>query len=88
MTAARVPSRPLSSVRRFVTRDVNGGLLLVGAALLGLLLANSPWRDLYRAVSDLTVGPAWAHLDLPVATWAADGLLAVFFFVVGLELKH
>ncbi len=87
MTAARVPSR-LVSVRRFVTRDVNGGLLLVGAALLGLVLANSPWHDIYRSVADFKVGPAWAHLDLPLTVWAADGLLAVFFFVVGLELKH
>ena len=34
------------------------------------------------------VGPAALHLDLPLSVWAADGLLAVFFFVAGLELKH
>ena len=65
-----------------------GGLLLVGAALLGLVWANSPWRAAYVAFSGLTVGPAALHLDLSLAAWAADGLLAIFFFVAGLELKR
>ncbi|MFN8168304.1 MAG: Na+/H+ antiporter NhaA [Candidatus Nanopelagicales bacterium] len=42
----------------------------------------------YDALTEVTVGPAALHLDLSLATWAADGLLAVFFFVAGLELKH
>ncbi len=45
-------------------------------------------RDAYRALSDLRVGPAALHLDLTLAQWAADGLLAIFFFVAGLELKR
>ncbi len=65
-----------------------GGLLLVGAAGLALAWANSPWRDTYTALSGWTVGPAALHLDLPLSTWAADGLLAIFFFVAGLELKR
>jgi Na+:H+ antiporter, NhaA family len=65
-----------------------GGLLLVGAAALALIWANSPWREAYFALGSLTVGPASLHLDLSLATWAADGLLAIFFFVVGLELKR
>lgn len=65
-----------------------GGLLLVGAAALALIWANSPWREAYFALGSITVGPAALHLDLSLATWAADGLLAVFFFVVGLELKR
>jgi Na+:H+ antiporter, NhaA family len=65
-----------------------GGVLLVSAAAAALLLANSPWRDAYTALAGFTVGPAALHLDLSLATWAADGLLAVFFFVVGLELKR
>lgn len=79
---------PLDRVRRFVTRDSHGGLLLIGAALLGLLWANSPWQDAYHALAGWRIGPASLHLDLPLATWAADGLLAIFFFVVGVELKH
>ncbi len=65
-----------------------GGVLLVSAAAAALLFANSPWRDAYTALAGFTVGPAALHLDLSLATWAADGLLAVFFFVVGLELKR
>ena len=65
-----------------------GGILLVIAAALALALANSPWGDSYRALSELRLGPAALHLDLTLAQWAADGLLAIFFFVAGLELKR
>ncbi len=69
-------------------RETVGGVLLVAAAALALLWANSPWRDAYTALSQLQIGPASLHLDLTLATWAADGLLAIFFFVAGLELKR
>ncbi len=65
-----------------------GGLLLIGATVVALIWANSPWRESYEALKSTVVGPAALHLDLDLATWAADGLLAVFFFVVGLELKR
>ena len=68
--------------------ETTGGLLLVAAAALALLWANSPWRAAYADLSALRVGPAALHLDLPLAAWAADGLLAIFFFVAGLELKR
>jgi len=63
------------------------GALLLGAAVLALLWANSPWREAYHSLAGYEIGPAVLHLDLSLATWAADGLLAIFFFVVGLELK-
>lgn len=75
-------------LRRLATSETTGGVLLLGAAMLGLLWANSPWRASYAALSATVVGPAALHLDLPLSVWAADGLLAVFFFVVGVELKH
>ena len=68
--------------------ETTGGLLLVAAAALALLWANSPWRAAYADLAGLRVGPAALHLDLPLGTWAADGLLAIFFFVAGLELKR
>lgn len=68
--------------------EVLSGLIMVAAAAVALVWANSPWRGTYTAVSETVLGPAGLHLNLPVATWAADGLLAVFFFVVGLELKQ
>jgi NhaA family Na+:H+ antiporter len=65
-----------------------GGLLLVVAAAVGLGWANSPWAGAYQALSHLHVGPAALHLDLTLHQWAADGLLAIFFFLAGLELKR
>ncbi|WP_188186899.1 Na+/H+ antiporter NhaA [Nonomuraea sp. SYSU D8015] len=66
---------------------IGGALLLVGAAL-AMAWANSPWSAAYEQMRSYTVGPAWLHLNLDLATWAADGLLAIFFFVAGLELKR
>ncbi len=65
-----------------------GGVLLLVAAVLALLWANSPWRAGYEALRQTTLGPAALHLDLSLGQWAGDGLLAVFFFVAGLELKR
>ncbi|MCA0251429.1 MAG: Na+/H+ antiporter NhaA [Actinobacteria bacterium] len=78
----------LRRLSRFVTRESTGGVLLLVAAALALLLANSPLRDFYVALSGFRLGPEVLGLHLPLSAWAADGLLAVFFFVVGVELKH
>lgn len=69
-------------------QETVGGVLLLIAAAAALIWANSPWSGLYHDVSEFRIGPAALHLDLSIAAWAADGLLAVFFFVVGLELKR
>jgi NhaA family Na+:H+ antiporter len=66
---------------------IGGGLLLAGA-VVALVWANSPWSAAYDSLRAWTVGPAAWHLDLSLQTWAADGLLAIFFFVAGLELKR
>jgi NhaA family Na+:H+ antiporter len=89
---APAPTR-IQRLRTWVSRETTGGALLIGAAFLALLWANSPWRESYQALSETVVGPAAigslpVHLDLPLTTWAADGLLAIFFFVVGVELKQ
>ena len=68
--------------------ETTGGLLLIVAATVALVWANSPWRDSYFDLGDAVVGPHALHLDLPLGLWAADGLLAIFFFVAGLELKR
>ncbi|MHB1475922.1 MAG: Na+/H+ antiporter NhaA, partial [Dermatophilaceae bacterium] len=71
-----------------MTTETTSGALVLIAAVLGLAWANSPWRAGYASLSGLVVGPRLFHLDLSLSMWAADGLLAVFFFVVGVELKH
>lgn len=80
-------ARHLADVLR--TETVGGALLLLGAAV-ALVWANSPWSDSYTRLAHWVPWPGGAswHLDLDVAAWAADGLLAIFFFVVGLELKR
>ncbi|OLT49529.1 Na+/H+ antiporter NhaA [Cellulosimicrobium sp. CUA-896] len=93
MTAASPATSPSSSapgpLRRWASRETTGGALLIGAALLALLWANSPWREAYETLSSTVVGPSSPlHLDLSLSAWAADGLLAIFFFVVGVELKQ
>jgi NhaA family Na+:H+ antiporter len=80
-----------TEVRRITAllrRETVGGILLMLGAVIALVWANTPWSDGYEALRDTTVGPAALHLDLTLSTWAADGLLAVFFFVAGLELKR
>ena len=88
MNAARPTTTLKDRINRFVTDESTGGVLLLVAAAVALILANSPLEGFYTALSTLRVGPAAWHLDLPLSAWAADGLLAVFFFVVGVELKH
>jgi NhaA family Na+:H+ antiporter len=85
---ARGSRRELRRVASLLRTETVGGLVLVAAAVLALVWANSPWSDSYAALRDTAFGPASLHLHLTVGQWAADGLLAVFFFLIGLELKH
>jgi Na+:H+ antiporter, NhaA family len=77
-----------SRVTDILRKETVGGALLLAAAAVALVWANSPWGAAYETLRDTEVGPAALHLDLSLGTWAADGLLAVFFFVAGLELKR
>ena len=79
---------PFARFVTWLTGDVTSGALMIAAALLGLAWANSPWRETYAALTAITIGPEALHLSLSLGTWAADGLLAIFFFVVGVELKQ
>lgn len=84
----RLPLSERSYVLNALRQETVGGALLLIAAVIALVWANSPWRESYDALTETVVGWAPLHLDLPLSVWAADGLLAVFFFVAGLELKH
>lgn len=65
-----------------------GGALLLIATVIALIWANSPWASGYFDLRDFKIGPESLHLNLSLGGWAADGLLAIFFFVAGLELKR
>lgn len=75
-------------IAAILRKETIGGALLLAGAVTALVWANSPWSETYQALLDHRIGPAALHLDLSLATWAADGLLAIFFFVAGLELKR
>lgn len=75
-------------IGEILRKETVGGALLVLAAVIALIWANSPASDSYFALRDLRVGYGPWHLDLSLGAWAADGLLAIFFFLVGLELKR
>ncbi|WP_432544145.1 Na+/H+ antiporter NhaA [Kineococcus sp. SYSU DK002] len=89
------PQRPLFSrgswteARRIadvLRQETTGGLLLLVFTVIALVWANLPGGS-YEDVRQFHLGPASLHLDLSIEHWAADGLLAIFFFVTGLELK-
>lgn len=76
--------------RAVMQHDAAGGLLLVIAAALAILMANSPLRAAYDAFLALPVGMAISDFAIqkPLLLWINDGLMAVFFFLIGLEVKR
>lgn len=83
-------SSPAESLRvsEILRKETVGGILLVALAAVALIWANSPWAESYFALRDFEIGYEPWHLRLSLGAWAADGLLAIFFFLVGLELKR
>lgn len=77
-----------SALVRILSRETLGGALMLGAAVLALIWANSPWSGTYDAMRDLRFGPAALGLNLDLKHWIQDGLLAIFFAVAGLELRR
>ncbi|MCD9198866.1 Na+/H+ antiporter NhaA [Aeromicrobium wangtongii] len=75
-----------SRIADILRRETIGGALLIIAAVAAVIAANV--GDGYATLRDTVIGPSSLHLDLTVGAWAADGLLAIFFFVAGLELKR
>ncbi len=82
--------RFLTPIDEFIHRQTTSGLLLMGMAVLALILANGPLTDAYHAIIETTIKleiGSWA-LKMSLHHWINDGLMAIFFFVVGLELKR
>ncbi|WP_216382825.1 Na+/H+ antiporter NhaA [Arcanobacterium phocae] len=75
-------------IGKILRKETTGGIALMIAALIAIIWANSPWASYYLQLRDTEIGIDALHLHLSVGHWAADGLLAVFFFLVGLELKQ
>jgi NhaA family Na+:H+ antiporter len=77
-------------VAEFLRSEAAGGVLLVLATLVALLWANSPWDESYRDLwhHELSIGVGRFAISEDLGHWINDGLMAVFFFVVGLEIKR
>ena len=71
-----------SAIRRFLEAQSSAGIVLMGAAVAALLIANSPLAQDYAAILHANVGP------LSLEHWINDGLMTIFFLLVGLEIKR
>jgi len=83
-------SRITSTVREFIKLESAGGLLLMVAAVVAMAAANTPLRPVYGMLLDITVAVQIGELAInkPLLLWVNDGLMAVFFFLIGLEVKR
>lgn len=86
----RVLSKPRSALRDFIAGEAAGGVLLILAAAVAMIVANTAWGDAYHRLLELPVGPTLseAHGPMTLHLWINDGLMAVFFLLVGLEIKR
>ena len=84
----RLSARSERNLAEVLRTERAGGILLLLGAVAALIWANSGAAESYTTVKDTVIGPHALHLDLSLAAWAKDGLLAIFFLVVGLELKR
>jgi Na+:H+ antiporter, NhaA family len=86
--------RPVEKIVRpfqeFADKASAGGVLLIAAAIVALVWANSPWGESYAALweTQLSVDLGDFSLEKDLTHWINDGLMAVFFLVVGLEIKR
>ena len=96
MASTNFPVRPVDqnplfrSLQRFLALETAGGLLLLACAVVALVWANSPWSDAYHHFfhTYITVGFGDFQIKHSLLHWINDGLMALFFFVVGLEIKR
>jgi len=85
---AKTLARP---VKRFLDVEASGGILLMIATAVALIWANSPWSDSYDSLwgTEISIELGdWLHLVEPLSAWVNDALMAIFFFVVGMEIKR
>ncbi|TFB71302.1 Na+/H+ antiporter NhaA [Cryobacterium glaciale] len=80
--------REFVRISAILRKETVGGAILLAATVAALIMANSGFSDAYYAFRDYKIGYAPWHLELSLGAWAADGFLAIFFFLAGLELKR
>ncbi|MFK3647174.1 Na+/H+ antiporter NhaA [Lysobacter enzymogenes] len=89
-TTPRMPRRALRALSEFFRLEAAGGIVLIAAAVLALIAANSPLQAAYEAFREIPVQVRVGALDIskPLLLWINDGLMAIFFLVVALEIKR
>jgi NhaA family Na+:H+ antiporter len=85
-----VPRRVVQPLQAFLEQETSSAAILVGAAVVALVWANSPWSASYRELwsTRLSIGLGSSSIDLDLRHWVNDGLMSLFFLVVGLEIKR
>lgn len=80
----------IKPVNQFISKSTTGGIILFIAAIIAIFFANSPWATDYHSIWQHKIGISLGNLELKMSLhhWINDGLMAIFFFVVGLELKR
>lgn len=82
------PRNLWEKISAFLANDIVAGLILIAAAIIALACANLPFHEFYQDLANYHFGPEALHLHLSLKHWAQDGVLTIFFFIVGLELKQ
>jgi len=80
----------INSIQKFIRVESLSGLLLFAATIIAILWANSPWAESYKAILNFKIGfgSEEGNLIKPLILWINDGLMAIFFFLIGLEIKR
>lgn len=81
-----IPSSRRAQLSDRLREETTGGILLIFAAITAIVWANSPFADSYVSLTSAEFG--FTNFSMPLKVWAADFLLAIFFFVIGIELKN
>jgi NhaA family Na+:H+ antiporter len=90
----KIPEAPMKTIQnafsRFLARESASSILLIASAVLAIILANSRLSDVYFGFLDTTLSISLGDFSLakPIILWINDGLMAIFFFVIGLEIKR
>lgn len=81
---------PITPIQEFIKTESSSGIILLGTTVLALVIANSPWAPAYFNLLEthLTVGVPGLMIDKPLLLWINDGLMAIFFLLIGLEVKR
>jgi Na+/H+ antiporter NhaA len=90
-SGGRTIRRPrLATARRFLHTEAGGAIVMLGAAIIALAWANSPWRDSYVGLwaTELSIELGPFHLGHDLGHWVNDGLMTLFFLLIGLEIRR